>query len=122
MLGKVTDIAEPAVPLLREAELEQPEMAARISEVLDDIQGQRLEGDFHALSACDDEHLDLEAGAFLIARFAYPDLDVDPHVEMLDAMALEVRDRLARGQSGDDIVKAINRYLFVEQKFTGNTH
>ena len=97
-------------------------MAARISEVLDDIQGQRLEGDFHALSACDDEHLDLETGAFLIARFAYPDLDVDPYVEMLDAMALEVRDRLGRRASGEEIVKAINRYLFVEQKFTGNTH
>src|SRR5437867_5686970 len=119
--GKLAEIGEPAVPLLREAELEQPEMAARISEVLDDIQGQRLEGDFHALSACDDEHLDLEAGAFLIARFAYPDLDVDPYVEMLDAMALEVRDRLGRRASGEEIVKAINRYLFVEQKFTGNT-
>ncbi len=120
--GKLAEIGEPAVPLLREAELEQPEMAARISEVLDDIQGQRLEGDFHALSACDDEHLDLETGAFLIARFAYPDLDVDPYVEMLDAMALEVRDRLGRRASGEEIVKAINRYLFVEQKFTGNTH
>src|SRR5438128_1614297 len=42
--GKLAEIGEPAVPLLREAELEQPEMAARISEVLDDIQGQRLEG------------------------------------------------------------------------------
>ena len=120
--GKLAEIGEPAVPLLREAELEQPEMAARISEVLDDIQGQRLEGDFHALSACDDEHLDLETGAFLIARFAYRDLDVDPYVEMLDAMGLEVRDRLGRKASGEEIVKTINRYLFVEQKFTGNTH
>src|SRR5438445_463901 len=41
--GKLAEIGEPAVPLLREAELEQPEMAARISEVLDDIQGKRLE-------------------------------------------------------------------------------
>ena len=29
--GKLAGIGEPAVPLLREAELEQPEMAARIS-------------------------------------------------------------------------------------------
>src|SRR2546428_13027494 len=41
---------------------------------------------------------------------------------MLDAMALEVRDRLGRRASGEEIVKAITRYLFVEQKFTGNTH
>src|SRR5947209_19843504 len=92
--GKLAEIGESAVPLLREAELEQPEMAARISEVLDDIQGQRLEGDFHALSACDDEDLDLETGAFIIARFAYPDLAAGRYAEMPDAMALEVRDPL----------------------------
>jgi regulator of sirC expression with transglutaminase-like and TPR domain len=119
--GKLAEIGEPAVPLLREAEIEQPEMAARISEVLDDIQGQRLEGEFHALSACDDEDLDLETGAFLIARFAYPDLDVATYVERLDAMALEVRDRLGHKASSEEIVKTINRYLFVEQGFAGNT-
>src|SRR5437899_5689576 len=62
--GKLTEIGDPALPLLREAEIEQPAMAARISGILDDIRGQRLEGDFHALSACDDDNLDLEAGAF----------------------------------------------------------
>lgn len=119
--GKLTEIGDPAVPLLREAEIEQPEMAARISDVLDDIRAQRLEGEFHALSACDDDRLDLEAGAFLIARFAYPDLDAAASIGMLDAMAREVRERLGRKASGEEIVKAINRYLFVEQGFTGNT-
>jgi regulator of sirC expression with transglutaminase-like and TPR domain len=119
--GKLTEIGDPAVPLLREAEIEQPEMAARISSIMDDIRWQRLEGDFHALSACDDDNLDLEAGAFLIARFAYPDLDEAASVEALDAMAREVRERLGRKASGEEIVKTINRYLFVEQGFAGNT-
>jgi len=120
--GKLTEIGDPAVPLLREAEIEQPEMAARISEILDDIRAQRLEGEFHVLSAYDDDCLDLETGAFLIARFAYPDLDVPVYVDMLDAMAREVRERLGRKASGEEIVKAINRYLFVEQGITGNTN
>ena len=119
--GKLTEIGDPAVPLLREAEIEQPAMAARIGGILDDIRGQCLEGEFHTLSACDDENLDLEAGAFLIAQFAYPDLDVARYVGMLDAMAREVRERLGRKASGEEIVKAINRYLFVEQGFAGNT-
>src|SRR3989442_3663548 len=119
--GKLAEIGEPAVPLLREAEIEQPEMAARISEILDDIQGQRLEGEFHALSACEDEDLDVETGAFLIAQFAYPDLDVTPYTKLLDAMAREMRDRLGRKASSEEIVKTINRYLFVEQGFAGNT-
>ncbi|HEV8243172.1 MAG TPA: transglutaminase-like domain-containing protein [Nitrospirales bacterium] len=119
--GKLTEVGDPAVPLLREAEIEQPAMAARISGILDDIRGQRLEGDFHALSACDDDDLDLEAGAFLIARFAYPDLEASTYGDVLDAMAREVRERLGRKASGEEIVKAINRYLFVEQGFAGNT-
>ncbi len=119
--GKLTEIGAPAVPLLREAEIEHPVMAARISGILDDIRGQRLEGDFHALSACDDDNLDLEAGAFLIARFAYPDLEASSYGDVLDAMAREVRERLGRKASGEEIVKAINRYLFVEQGFAGNT-
>ena len=120
--GKLTEIGDPAVPLLREAEIEQPEMAERISGILDDIRAQRLEGEFQALSACDDDGLDLEAGAFLIARFAYPDLDVAASVGVLDALAREVRERLGRKASGEEIVKTINRYLFVEQGFAGNTH
>jgi len=120
--GKLTEIGDPAVPLLREAEIEQPEMAARISGIMDDIRGQRLEGDFHTLSACDDDNLDLEAGAFLIAQFAYPDLEASSYGDVLDAMAREVRERLGRKASGEEIVKAINRYLFVEQGFAGNTH
>jgi regulator of sirC expression with transglutaminase-like and TPR domain len=119
--GKLTEIGDPAVPLLREAEIEQPAMAARIGGILDDIRGQRLEGDLHALSACDDDNLDLEAGAFLIARFAYPDLEASSYGDVLDAMAREVRERLGRKASGEEIVKAINRYLFVEQGFAGNT-
>ena len=119
--GKLKEVGDPAVPLLREAEIEQPAMAARISGILDDIRGQRLEGDFHALSACDDDNLDLEAGAFLIARFAYPDLEASAYGDVLDAMAREVRERLGRKASGEEIVKAINRYLFVEQGFAGNT-
>lgn len=117
---KLVEIGDRAVPLLREARIEQPEMAARIREILEDIRGQRLESEFHALSSCDDDSLDLETGAFLIARFAYPDLDVAANARSLDAMAAEVRDRLGRKTSGEEAVNTINRYLFAEQGFGGN--
>jgi len=118
---KLTKIGDRAVPMLREAEIEQPEMAARVQGILDDIWGQRLESRFELLSACDDEALDLETGAFLIARYAYPELDLARYVEILDAMAEEVHERLGRKASGEETVKTINRYLFVEQGFAGNT-
>src|SRR2546425_12650994 len=53
---------------------------------------------------------------------SYPNLDVTPYTKLLDAMAREVRDRLGRKASSEEIVKALNRYLFIEQGFVGNTH
>src|SRR6266496_5906 len=91
--GKLIEIGEHAVPMLREAEIEQPDTAHRIRQVLEDIHGQRLEQEFHTLSVMDDESLDLEAGAFLIARFAYPDLEVPAYRRMLDSMAQELAER-----------------------------
>ena len=119
--GKLVEIGDRAIPMLREAEIEQPEMAERIRLVLEDIHGQRLEGEFHELSAADDDNLDLEAGAILIARSAYPELDPERCRAIMDAMAVEIAERLGQKASGEEAVKTINRYLFVEQGFSGNT-
>jgi regulator of sirC expression with transglutaminase-like and TPR domain len=119
--GKLVEIGDRAIPMLREAEIEQPEMAERFRQVLEDIHGQQLEGECHALSACEDDNLDLEAGAFLIARFAYPELNSFRYSGILDAMAGELQARLGRKVSAEETVKTINRYLFVEQGFSGNT-
>jgi PHP family Zn ribbon phosphoesterase len=40
---KLIDIGPSAVPLLQEAEIEQPEMAERIASVLEEIRGGKLE-------------------------------------------------------------------------------
>ena len=119
--GKLVEIGDRAIPMLREAEIEQPEMAERFRQVLEDIHGQQLEEECHALSACEDDNLDLEAGAFLIARFAYPELNSFRYSGILDAMAGELQARLGRKVSAEETVKTINRYLFVEQGFSGNT-
>lgn len=120
--GKLVEIGDAAVPLLLEAEIEQPEMARRIEEVLDEIRGTRLEAELREMvEQADEQQLDLETGAFLIARYAYPGIDPKAYSRKLDEMAWEVRDRLGRRVSGEEAVKALNRYLFTEQGFRGNT-
>lgn len=118
---KLVQIGDSAVPLLLEAEVEQPDMARRIAEVLDGIRGSRLEEELRELVAGPNNQVDLEAGAFLIARYAYPDLDLESYTNRLDTMAAEVRDRLGRRASGEEAVKTLGRYLFTEQGFRGNT-
>jgi regulator of sirC expression with transglutaminase-like and TPR domain len=119
--GKLIDIGPTAVPLLQEAEIEQPEMADRILAILEEIRGGKLEDELARLVAIPEERMDLEAGAFLIARYAYPTLEVDLYGRQLDEMAQEVRDRIGPRASGEETVKTLNRYLFIEQGFKGNT-
>src|SRR5688572_14909910 len=118
---RLIDIGPSAVPLLQEAEIEQPEMADRIASVLEEIRGTKLEDELASMSALSDEAMSLEAGAFLIARYAYPALDVARYCEQLDTMAGEVRGRIGHRASGEEAVNALNRYLFIEQGFKGNT-
>ena len=119
--GRLIDIGPSAVPLLQEAEIEQPEMADRIASVLEEIRGTKLEDELASLSALSDDAMSLEAGAFLLARYAYPALDVARYCEQLDAMAGEVRGRIGHRASGEEAINALNRYLFTEQGFKGNT-
>ncbi|OYT19278.1 MAG: hypothetical protein CCU26_12420 [Nitrospira sp. UW-LDO-01] len=119
--GRLIDIGPSAVPLLQEAEIEQPEMADRIASVLEEIRGGKLEEELTELAALPDEAMSLETGAFLIARYAYPALDVARYHDQLDTMAAEVRARIGQRASGEEAVNALNRYLFTEQGFKGNT-
>ncbi len=119
--GKLIDLGPCAIPLLQEAEIEQPEMAERIARILEEIRGRRLESELRELAAQPEDRIDLEVGAFLIARYAYPTLDVGAYTRQLDEMAREVRDRIGLRASGEETVKTLNRYLFVEQGFRGNT-
>lgn len=118
---RLIDIGPSAVPLLQEAEIEQPEMADRIASVLDEIRGSKLEDELATLTVRASETMCLETGAFLIARYAYPTLDVARYRERLDRMANEVRARIGHRASGEEAVNALNRYLFSEQGFKGNT-
>ena len=119
--GKLIDFGDSAVPLLQEAEIEQPEMADRILTVLEEIRGTRLEEELRDLIALPEDHIDLETGAFLLARYAYPMLDVQRYQRELDRMAQDVREQIGSRVSGEETVKALNRYLFAEAGFRGNT-
>src|SRR5262245_35885728 len=120
---RLIDIGPLAVPLLQEAEIEQPEMAERIASVLEEIRGGKLEDELVRLvnGPAEEKETDLERGAFLIARYAYPALDASTYARLLDEMAQEVKDRIGPRASGEETVKTLNRYLFTEQGFKGNT-
>lgn len=119
--GKLVDIGSYAVPLLQEAEREEPEMVQRIAVILEEIRGGQLEQELQDLAMLPDHRIDLEAGVFLIARYAYPNLDVAYFTRQLDHMAAEVHGCIGPRSSGEETVKALGRYLFAELGYSGNT-
>lgn len=62
---------------------------------------------------------DLEAGCFLLARWAYPDLDPGHYRRLLDGMAEDLRPILGSAKGGKAL-RLLDRYLFEEKGFHGD--
>jgi len=91
--------------------------------VLEKIRQEDLLGSFYLLGLREDEQLDLEHAAFLLARFGYSDADVAAHQRELDELADRAQQRISAlgfQPSGRMIVEAVNQVLFVEEGFYGN--
>ncbi len=69
-----------------------------------------------------EEQISLEKAALYMALEEYPDLDVEAYLNALDTMAAEVEERLPREPYPLRILQTINRYLYDDLGFTGNTN
>jgi regulator of sirC expression with transglutaminase-like and TPR domain len=67
-----------------------------------------------------DRDIDLARAALYIAQTAYPDLDVESHVQLLDKMAEQVAKRLPESRYPLLVIRTINDYLYGDLGFTGN--
>lgn len=64
---------------------------------------------------------ELETGAILLSRTLNPDLNVGQCCEQLDRLAARCRELIAEPASAREKCRVINRVLFFEQGFRGNT-
>jgi len=76
---------------------------------------------FRDLVTVPDESLELAHAALQVARVQYPEIDVDDYLRQIDQMAAVVGGRLDKRATPEDILRGINRHLFAELKFSGNT-
>ena len=117
----LVDAGREAIPFLRTAlhDCDDPTLAARLRNVIGDIAHEDVEQEWDALMTTPDPELDLEAGAFLIARAGDPQVETAPYRQRLDVMATELKPR----SSGPprQVVRHMNEYLFHTLRFRGNT-
>jgi len=76
---------------------------------------------FADMLAGPDDAVDLAHAALLIACEEYPGLDVDRYVTRLDFLGGELERRVSGASEPAAVVSAINRLLFEEEGFRGNT-
>jgi regulator of sirC expression with transglutaminase-like and TPR domain len=68
-----------------------------------------------------DSQINLERAALYLAQEEYSSLDVEEYLNALDTMAEEIRERLPREAYPLRVIQAINRYLYNDLGFRGNT-
>ena len=110
-----------AVPHLQRAREAQPMLLHRIAPVLEAILRKDMENAFFTLSEEEDNNTSLERGAFLIAQFGSPNINIPEYVKKIDSMAEAAQQEINQKASGEDIIRAFNHYFFTKQGFCGNT-
>ncbi len=78
--------------------------------------------EFERIARTPDESIDPVEAALWIAAEEYPALRVRDYLARLDALAEDAAPGLAAAHSLRERVAALNRFLFEEQRFGGNTH
>ncbi|MFO1435438.1 MAG: tetratricopeptide repeat protein [Gammaproteobacteria bacterium] len=76
---------------------------------------------FRELVSVADEAVDLARSALEVARIQYPGVDIERYLRELDEIAEQIHGQLEPMASTEDTLRAINRHLFTELKFTGNS-
>ena len=76
---------------------------------------------FYSETRQPDEEIDLAKAALYIAQEEYPKLDVYEYLNALDTMAAELSERLPTERYPMRTIKVINRYLYDDLGFAGNT-
>ena len=108
------------LPDLAEAERQDPTLSPRAADVREEIHFLALKKEFQQCCRVKRDNIDLEIGSLLIAKSAYPTLEVTNYIQIIEKLAEEVRPRLTPADSPVQRIHIFNQYLFNEKAFRGN--
>jgi regulator of sirC expression with transglutaminase-like and TPR domain len=116
---RILDVGAPAIPFLEAARAaSEPELAARFDAMAEKLRFHGLKLDFLSLAA--ERALDLEAGAFLLARFVRPGADEAVYRRWLDRVAAAAEDDIPEDASVTEAARRLSARLFQSMGFAGN--
>lgn len=107
-----------ALPYLKDAcHSSNPVVRERAGYIAHRLRFERLKEEFRRYAALSDWEMDLEVGAFLVARYGYPDVEIAYCSRELDRIAHSIGALLKDEMYMDDVVEIINRTLFDQEGF-----
>lgn len=116
---QILSIGEPVLPFLEEVRAGSDSgLAARADAMTREVRFQRIKEEFARLGRAPE--LDLEAGALLLARFAYPGIEPRVYSTWLDRVAARVFDDLPSDADAALTFQRLNSHLFQALGFAGN--
>ena len=119
---KLFQLGDQAVQeVLREAEPGSREQR-EAGRILRCLQSPDVETQIRTLDTDEDGDIDLEDGAFTLAKFAYPALDLPAYTARLDQMAFELAPHIAPDDHPIHIIRILNDHLFEKLGFHGLPH
>jgi regulator of sirC expression with transglutaminase-like and TPR domain len=92
-----------------------------VGRLLHQLKEPPLEEQFRTLPVGPDGDIDLEEGAFILAKFGYPGIDLRHYRARLDRMASHLAPNIAPDDHPLRIIHTLNHYLFETQGF-GEPH
>ena len=115
-------IGDEAIPFLKDVAASDSDGRTRVNarQLLKNIHQQDLIRQFHLLGVWNDDQIDLEYGAYLIAKFAYPELTQIEISRRLDDLANQAAVLLQGITRPRRIVQLLNNVLFTRAGFEGN--
>ncbi len=100
---------------------EDPALRRRAREIVLLFERQMADNRFLEFCLKQGEDCDLERGAWLLALTQFPDINVAGYQALLDSFAADLRGWVNPAAAAEDLLGGINRYLFSELNFRGNT-
>jgi len=98
----------------------EPALRRRAQELVLKFDRQTCDNTFLGFCLKQGQDLDVEQGAWLLAQTQYPDINTEGYRALLDSFAADLRGRIAHFTEPEEILAALNRYLFDDLGFFGN--
>jgi len=119
---RVVELGDEAVSPLRMLARTHNQHSDRVEELVDEIRMTHTLRRLADLRFNSFFNADLEEGAFIIARYGYPDMNVEGYRRRLSDMAADIRILAGSRSTPIDRFMRLRSYLFNELGFVGNQH